>query len=266
MLQLHHRVQGNTQESAGDKAPLVLIHGLFGSMENLGGIARLLADNFVIHSLDMRNHGRSPHAQMMDYSLMAADVIRYMDNAGIEKAHLLGHSMGGKTAMQIALEYPQRVEKLIVADIAPVAYPPHHKDILAGLTALDPASLSSRQEADELVKPYVPELPVRQFLLKNLQKGVDGRFSWRMNLPAIQQNYMNIMAGQDAQQPFPGPVLFVKGGNSDYIQPKHREHIARLFPAAGLRVIPHTGHWLHAEKPELFARVAERFLMNEDSE
>lgn len=257
-LKLHHRVQGEGED-------ILLIHGLFGSMENLGAIARLLSNQFTVHSLDMRNHGRSPHHDLMSYDLMAADIMQYLKSAKLDKVHLLGHSMGGKVAMQFALSNAGRVKTLIVADIAPVAYPPRHSDVFDGLLAINPNELKSRTEADNILREYVKETAVRQFLMKNLVKSAPEGFCWRMNLNAIHNQYQQLMAGQHSETPFSGPVLFIKGGNSDYIQNRHKEQIETLFPSVHLRVIPNTGHWLHAEKPELFARVVKRFLGVEDN-
>lgn len=253
-LALYHRV-------SGEGAPLVLLHGLFGSLDNLNGVAHRLSSHFQVHALDLRNHGRSPHADSMSYADMAGDVLDYLDRQGIERCSLLGHSMGGKTAMQLALTAPLRMERLIVADIAPVSYPPHHDEILAGLAAVNPSALQSRGEADQILADYVPELPVRQFLLKNLVRREGDGFAWRMNLPVIRRCYHQITLGQHGDAPFTGPVLFIKGGNSNYIQARHREQVARLFPHAEVRIIPGTGHWLHAEKPEVFAALCERFLL-----
>ncbi len=253
VLNLHHKIQG-------EGAPLVLVHGLFGSLENLGMVARLLAKGYQVHSLDMRNHGRSPHSHAMNYRLMAEDICHYLDQKGLERASFLGHSMGGKAVMQLALCHPQRVDRLIVADIAPVAYPPHHDAILEGLQALDLSGLTSRQQADEQLTPFVSEAAVRSFLLKNLIKAGAGQFAWRMNLQAIVQNYREIIVGQSGPAPFERPVLFVMGGKSDYLRAEHQPQVQALFPRASVRVIPDTGHWLHAEKPELFAKVVERFL------
>jgi len=254
-VNLHHRVTGTGQ-------PLVMLHGLFGSQENLGAISRLLAEQYQIHGLDLRNHGRSPHTQAHSYPSMVADVIAYMDRIGLERAHFIGHSMGGKTAMQLALTHPDRVERLVVLDIAPVLYKPHHQQILAGLQSLDLATLGSRTEADQQLAAYVPELAVRQFLLKNLVKTGPDRFGWRINLESLIRNYQEILVGQAPQPPFPRPALFVKGGDSDYIQAEHWPVIQELFPAAVMRIIPRTGHWLHAEKPEVVAAAARRFLMS----
>ena len=253
MLKLHAKV-------AGKGEPIILLHGLFGSLENLGGIARLLSKSFEVHSLDLRNHGRSPHHQQMHYASLAADVEHYMNSVNLDKVHILGHSMGGKTGMQLALDFPERVNKLIVADIAPVQYGRHHDDVFQGLQRIDPSQLKSRQQADELIRKDVPEIAVRQFLLKNLVKHGAGSFGWRMNLSAIKDNYIHIIAGQHHERAFAGKVLFIKGGASDYIKPQYKEHTIKLFPKAEIRVIPNTGHWLHAEKPDVFTAICKRFL------
>lgn len=255
-LELHHRV-------AGEGDPLIVLHGLFGSLENLGGVTQRLTDGWQVHALDLRNHGRSPHADDMGYPAMADDVIHYMDRQGLDRAAVLGHSMGGKTAMEIALDHPDRVERLIVADIAPVDYPPHHDDIIDGLTGLDLGRLKSRGEADKALSAKVPVAAVRQFLLKNLVRADDGGYRWRLNLDAIERHYDQIAAAPTAQGPFEGPTLFIKGGDSDYITDEHRSAVSRLFPRAQLRIIQGTGHWLHAEKADLFATLCRRFLDGE---
>lgn len=252
-VQLHHRVTGNGE-------PVILLHGLFGSLDNLNGVARRLAESRQVHALDLRNHGQSPHVSNMSYAAMAGDVLGYMDDQGLARAALLGHSMGGKTAMELALRHPDRVSRLIVADIAPVAYPRHHDSILAGLRAVTPSRIGSRREADAILADHVPELAVRQFLLKNLVRKGPDHFVWRMNLDVIERCYDRLVGGQDIDASYEGPVLFIKGGDSDYLQNRHRQTVERLFPRARLRVIPGTGHWLHAEKPDLFATLCERFL------
>lgn len=252
---------------SGDGPPLILLHGLFGSLENLGGISRRLQDQWQIHALDQRNHGSSPHTNTMDYPAMADDVLAYMDARGLDKAAILGHSMGGKTAMQVALRAPERVERIIVADIAPVTYHPRHDAVLEGLTSVDLGSIRSRQDADSFLAGYVEEPGVRQFLLKNLVRVTDderndnpGPYRWRLNLPVIERCYHQLAQAPEGDGPFEGPVLFIKGADSAYIQEKHRDSIRRLFPNADLRIITGTGHWLHAEKPDSFAALCRRFL------
>ncbi|NMT63262.1 alpha/beta fold hydrolase [Marinobacter orientalis] len=259
-VELNYRITGDGQ-------PLILLHGLFGSLDNLGGISRRLQDQWQIHALDQRNHGSSPHTDIMDYPSMADDVLAYMDARELDKVALLGHSMGGKTSMQVALQAPERVDRIIVADIAPVTYRPRHDAVLEGLTSIDLATIRSRQDADEVLADYVEEPGVRQFLLKNLVRVADnerndypGTYRWRLNLPVIEQCYSRLAQAPDGDGPFEGPVLFVKGADSAYIQEKHRDEIRRLFPNADLRIINGTGHWLHAEKPDSFAALCRRFL------
>jgi esterase len=259
-VELHHRVTGEGE-------PVILLHGLFGSLDNLGVIARGLEDRWQVHALDQRNHGRSPHTEAMGYPEMADDVLAYMDARGIDRATILGHSMGGKVAMQLALKAPERVERIIVADISPVTYQPRHDHVLEGLKAVDTSHLKSRQDADRVLSEYVEEAGVRQFLLKNLasvpaseQEEGGGRYRWRLNLPVIDQSYTALSAAPEGQGPYEGPVLFIKGADSAYIQTKHRETIMGLFPNADLRIIDGTGHWLHAEKPDTFVALCRRFL------
>ncbi|XOZ32251.1 alpha/beta fold hydrolase [Halomonadaceae bacterium KBTZ08] len=246
----------------GDGPPLILMHGLFGAGDTLGGVRRRLAPEYEVHSLDLRNHGDSPHVASMSYPEMAADVLAYMDRVGLDQAHLLGHSMGGKTAMELALMAPERVHRLIVADIAPVAYEPHHDAIQDALEALEPATVTSRREADAVLARFIDDKGVRQFLLTNLVPG-EGGFRWRMNVAGILGCYEQIMAGPSTSGDFAGPTLFVRGGASDYIQSHHQEAVQGYFPNAQLKVIPEAGHWLHAEKPDLFARICHRFLAGE---
>lgn len=253
MLKLNHKVSGQGE-------PVVLVHGLFGSLENLGMVARGLSNHYEVHSLDVRNHGRSPHSDVHTYDAIVGDIIGYLDSCGITRCHFLGHSMGGKAVMHLALNFPDRVKKLIVADIAPVQYEPHHNEIFDGLLSLPLAELQSRGEADKMLAKTVKEIPVRQFLLKNLVKHGSSGFSWRMNLKSLCKNYHHIMAGQSATTPFEGEVLLIAGGRSNYVQNHHRDHVLKLFPQISMRIIPDTGHWLHAEKTELFVKLCERFL------
>jgi esterase len=240
--------------------PLLVMHGLFGSLGNWSWHCRQLSKDFAVYGLDLRNHGASPHSDEMDYTHMAQDVLEFMDDHGIARAHLLGHSMGGKVAMQVALSAPQRVERLVVADIAPVTYRGEHDDIFAGLLAIDLAALQSRTEADHILAPYEPDELVRQFLLTNLMKNPEGGFHWRINLPVLQSNYERLREKPAATGPFEGPTLFVKGALSNYITEQHRDDILARFPRARTKVIMHTGHWLHAEKPETFYRIVLQFL------
>lgn len=229
-------------------------------MENLGGLARPLSEFYQVHSLDLPNHGRSAHTQHIDLPSMAAAVVAWMDAQGIEKTAIIGHSLGGKTAMELALWMPQRISKLVVIDIAPVHYPPHHNQVFAALARVIPEQLGNRADAEALMAPLVPEVAIRSFLLKNLLKQESG-FRWRMNLPVITRDYPALIAG-NRDGVFHGGALFIKGGDSDYVTPDHRDLIVARFPNAQLKIVPNTGHWLHAEKPELVSKLALRFLQN----
>lgn len=248
---LYHRCSG-----AG--APLILIHGLFGSLENLGAVARSLAKEYQVYSVDLPNHGRSPHLDNANLERMAEQLSQWMSAQGLKRAHVVGHSLGGKVAMELALSAPDKVERLVVIDIAPVAYPSRHSDVFAGLLALDPAVIARRSEADQLLREYVPEPAIRTFLLKNLIK-TDTAFQWRMNLADLHRQYPELIKGNRPGS-FERPVLFLKGAHSDYVTSAYKDDIVKRFPEVQLRVVEGTGHWLHAEKPELVSTLILRFL------
>ncbi len=258
ILTLHHQHFGLPDDGSG--TPLVILHGLFGSLENWGSQARQLGAAHPVYALDLRNHGRSPHSERMDYPLMARDVLHTLDQLGLERVLLMGHSMGGKAAMQLALDAPQRVAKLLVVDIAPRSYPRQHDDIFNALRELDLAALASRQAADAAIVERVPDPSIRSFLLKNLQRNASGGFRWKMNLDALYCEYENIALQPHGDTPYRGPTLFIKGGLSDYIQRGDREAILRLFPTAGYKIIHGAGHWPHVEKPGPFSKIALDFL------
>jgi esterase len=210
--------------------------------------------------VDLRNHGTSFHSDEMSYPQQAADVLALLDALALDQVSLVGHSMGGKVAMQLAKQAPTRVGKLVVADIAPVTYPhARHQNVFAGLNATLRQPAQSRSEAEALLAQYVEIPGVRQFLLKSFAKGKSG-WGWRFNVPALERNYANIMGWPDDQTRFEGPALFIKGGDSDYMQPTHTETVMAQFPAAKARVIAGAGHWLHAEKPVLFNKLVVDFL------
>lgn len=244
---------------AGEGETLVLMHGLFGSLENLGVVARQLQKHFRVISLDLPDHGRSPHSESFSYQGYGDSVIATLDQLGVTQFSLLGHSMGGKVAMHIALRYPQRVNKLLVADIAPVTYPPRHDAVFKALQAVNLKQLTSRKEADQQMAEFLTEMGVRQFLLKGLDKD-DSGFRWRFNLPMLIRDYLAISEGIVSDQQYTSPSLFVIGGNSNYVTQAHQKEILALFPNATAKIINDAGHWLHAEKPFVFAGIAERFF------
>lgn len=248
-------------EITGQGQAIVLIHGLFGSYENLGVIARALAGQWQVVNLDMRNHGRSDWHDNMSYASMAEDVKETLDHLGLDQVILLGHSMGGKIAMEFALRYPARVSKLILADISPVQNRPRHLGILSALESIDLNNLQSRQQADQQLALSITESGVRQFLLKSLYKE-DDQFRWRFNIKALSANYQQLLEAPASKGPYTGPTLFIKGAESDYLLPEHQSLIQHLFPHSKAKVIMGTGHWLHAEKPVAFAKIVTDFLLS----
>ena len=245
---LHYLDQGQGQ-------PLVILHGLFGTLDNWQTLARRWATEAGLRvvSVDLRNHGRSFHAPEISYALMAADVLALFDHLALgPDATLLGHSMGGKVAMCFALAYPARLARLVVLDIAPrFSDMAHQDDIIAGLQAVDLATIQSRAEADAALAGHIPQAGVRQFLLKNLYRDAQNNFAWRINLPALAAALPAIGAATEAASPFLKPTLFIRGGNSNYITPDDKLHgIPALFPNSQLATVIDAGHWVHAEKPD----------------
>ncbi len=239
--------------------PLVLLHGLFGSARNFGTVQREFARNRRTIALDLRNHGASPHAGDMRYEVMADDVMDTLHHLSALPATLLGHSMGGKVAMQAAITRPDVVDRLIVADIAPVAYPPHLRDLAAAMAALPLTPGMARAQADVALAAAVPDAGMRAFLLQNLQLGQAPM--WRIGLDEIVEAFPDIEAWDAAVgAQYHGPVLFIAGSNSNYIQPAHRPAIKALFPNARLVTLKNAGHWLHADNPTGFISVVESFL------
>lgn len=250
---VHFKQQGQGQA-------VILLHGLFGSLDNLGLLARALSEHFQVISVDLRNHGASFHHPMMDYPSQAQDILALLDHLGLTKAAIVGHSMGGKVAMQLAKLAPSRVSQLVVADIAPVAYPQvRHHNVFAGLHATEQGHFASRAMVESCLAEHI-ELPfVRQFLLKSLAKTEQG-WRWRFNVSALWQNYATIMGWPDDTRRYEGPVLFIKGALSDYMLAEYREQALAQFPHANVRILANTGHWLHAQKPAIFNKWVVDFL------
>lgn len=253
-------------ERYGQGHPLIILHGLFGSLENWRTLSKVFAQSFTVFALDQRNHGRSPHSDDFNYQTMGEDVHEFMERHDLASAYVLGHSMGGKVAMQFVLTYPDLVNRLIVVDIAPKVYPPGHDDVFAGLYALNLATLHSRQEAETALAPHLPDLALRQFLLKNLAREDSGAFTWRINLDGIYHNYHEMLKMFTANSQFPKPTLFIRGANSGYIRNIDLVTIRDIFPAAQLTTIPNSGHWVHAEAPREFAQAVLNFLTADSSE
>jgi esterase len=239
--------------------PLIILHGFFASARNWRNVAVKLADQFYVYVLDQRNHGASFHDPLMDYPTMAADLLAFIEQQDLTKVSLLGHSMGGKVAMWFALNYPDRVNKLIVADIAPVSYVHCFNHIIGSLQALPLEQISNRKQAEEYLAAAIPEPSYRQFLLQNLVL-VNGTYAWRVDLAVFYQSAPAIIAFPDTNKiaPFVGTSLFIAGQQSDYVT---AETISSLFPTAKLTVIAGAGHWLHVQQPDAFITQVKHFLM-----
>lgn len=253
-MKLFFREQGQGQ-------PMVILHGLFGSSDNWLTQAKLFAPHYRVMSIDQRNHGQSPHSDDFDYQCMVSDLDEFIQDKKLNGPIVIGHSMGGKAAMNLAVAHPDKISKLIVVDIAPRAYNLEHYTIVEGLKAIDIANLTTRNEADTVLSEHVPEPDVRQFLLKNLQRKSTGGFSWKINLPVIAEKLSNIGLDLQFEGQFEKPTLFIRGAKSKYVRDEDWQRIIKIFPSAKLETMD-TGHWVQAEKPQEFADVVMKWLSN----
>ena len=244
----------------GSGPPLIILHGIFGSSDNWGTLGRQFGEFRQVYLVDQRNHGRSPHDPQFNYQVMVEDLHQFIVQHGLLKPDIMGHSMGGKTAMFFATKYPDMINKLVVVDIAPRAYPVHHDFILRGLSALPLDKLQSRQQADTELARYIDNPAIRQFLLKNLQR-TDQGFRWKINLPVIQENIAHVGQGLGPEDVFTHPTLFIRGGLSPYIQEEDYADIASHFPNSKVVTIPGATHWVHADKPFELYKTVKSFLL-----
>ena len=245
----------------GSGSPLVILHGFLGMGDNWKTLALKFADQgYQVHLVDQRNHGRSFHDAQFTYNLLSEDLCHYCIHHKLQRVVLIGHSMGGKTAMTFATQNPHLCAKLVVADIGPKAYPQHHQFILKGLSELDNTQLTSRKQAEEILTTYVPEPGVRQFLLKNLYWVASGQLGLRVNVPALSTHAEQIGQALKEEARFDGPTLFLKGAHSGYIEATDLWLMQHHFPMATLQQIERAGHWLHAENPEDFLAAVSAFL------
>jgi esterase len=251
--------------------PLFILHGLFGQCDNWQTIAKgLAADGHEIYTVDQRNHGLSFHSDQMNYPAMARDLNELITDLGFSQISLLGHSMGGKTALQFAISHPEKVRQLFVADIAPRSYPPHHQQIIAALKQIDFDNVKTRKAAEAQLSVSIPDFSTRQFLLKNLYWKSDARLDWRFNLKAIEEHISELGAQINFQTPNRPDLVFtqkdfqtcfIRGGNSKYLSDDDAKSIHRNFPDARIETIPGAGHWLHADKPQEFISLVHSLLL-----
>ncbi|MCU0430883.1 MAG: alpha/beta fold hydrolase [Cytophagaceae bacterium] len=254
-LSVFYRTLGEPQHP-----PLFILHGLFGSGDNWLTLSKQLSERYFVVVPDARNHGKSPHSDVFHYASMAEDVLRLMDTLNLDKVHLVGHSMGGKTAMNLVSRFPQRIKSLMVVDIAPRYYPPHHQSVLNGFYALPLETLESRQQAEQLLGQHISDEGIKQFMLKNLYRNESGAFAWRMNLPVISKHIEEIGQAQVFPSAISLPIMFVRGERSDYIRNEDWDSIRQVFPQASLTTVAGAGHWVQAEKPQEFAQILLNFL------
>lgn len=254
MINLHSTV-------LGEGKPLLILHGFLGMGDNWKTLGNKFAEaGFQVHLLDLRNHGRSPHSNEMSYEVMAQDINEYCTRNSLKNILLLGHSMGGKVAMQAAGGFPDLIEKLIIVDISPKYYAPHHQQIMEGLATLEKAQLSSRTDAEELLKQFIKDDGTRLFLLKNLYWKTKGELALRLNLEVLKDNIEEVGKALPSKTHFENPTLFIKGEKSGYITKDDEKSILHHFPTAEIVSIPGAGHWVHAEKMSEFYAEVMRFI------
>ena len=251
----------------GTGFPLIIIHGLLGSSDNWMTISKSFAEHFSVFMIDLRNHGRSPHSEEFSVDAMMDDLLEFMKDQQLESAVVLGHSLGGWIAMNFAVRFPEKVDKLIVVDFAPRKYQNNLIGFLKWLLNWDISRIKSLREADQQLEEIFKEPAVRGFIMKSLKsrrsagaEKKNGGFEWKPNLKAIYDNLDQVSGHLDEGQMFEKPTLFIRGGNSDYIQPKDEPHIKKHFPSSSIKTIVEAGHWVHADKPMWFVRVVDRFL------
>lgn len=245
---------------SSDKPWILLVHGLFGSLDNLSALRRQLTETYQVLSVDLPDHGKSAFTQAFSFAQYAKLIFKLVDRLKIKQLSIVGHSLGGKVAMQLAIDQPELISHLIVLDIAPVQYTAHHKKVFQGLNNVMLSGITSRKEADIALSKYVVDSSTRQFLLKSLYHE-NAIWKWRFNLSLLETDYGKLSAAIGTEQPYFGPVLFIKGENSDYLVPKYKKAVLKLFPNSQAKMISDTGHWLHAEKPELCAKIILAFLL-----
>ena len=248
-------------KKTGEGSPLIILHGLFGMSDNWISLSKQFAENgFLVYAVDARNHGRSPHSDEFNYPVMTEDVYQLMVDEGMASASVIGHSMGAKTAMWLACQHPDRVNKLIVADMAPRAYPPHHQSVLTAIHSVDLHHITSRKEAEIALQKTLRDSGTIQFLLKNLYHSQDEKLAWRFNLQGIEKNIESVGSSLPENFRYNGETLFLKGANSGYITEEDTASIKKHFPNALIETIADAGHWIHAENPAGFMSAALNFL------
>lgn len=265
-MQLHYQILDNQtlheptlgEPTLNQNPPLVLLHGLFGSGDNWGTVAKHFSQQYQVISVDLRNHGKSPHSDSQTYVDMANDLLELCDRLNLARIHLLGHSLGGKTAMQFATHYPDRLEKLIVVDMAIRTYPDSYTHMIDAMLAVDLSTMQSRSDVDKALISSIPHTMVRQFLLMNLIR-TENKLAWRINLAALRNNYPHMIKAICENAHYEKPSLFIRGERSDYVTDTDINHLKTHFINAEFASLP-TNHWVHAEQPQAFIEVVQNYL------
>jgi esterase len=247
-------------EVVGEGHPLVILHGLLGSADNWRSMSRRLGAHYKVFAIDLRNHGRSPHSDIFDYDVMTADLREFMEQQALRRIMLLGHSMGGKVAMQFAIDYSEQVDRLVIVDITPKPYELSQRYLLKALRSLDLTRYKSFADVDAALAANVSGDSLRQFLLKNLARDENGRLRWRIHLEAIYRNYDKLARGLAPVRTFDKPTLFIRGGRSNYIEDDDAALIRQMFPQAEISTLAEAGHWVHVDAPEEFFQTVLNFL------
>ena len=242
-MKLHYRKYGEGE-------PLIILHGLFGSSDNWHTLARRWGQSFKVYTLDQRNHGSSPHESAMNYEELAQDLHQFITQERLGPVHIVGHSMGGKVGMLFASKYPDLVLSLVVLDIGMERVKGKHEFILRALQRINPDEYSSRDEIRKVLEAMIESAPIRQFLLKNILRSLDGSLGWKFNRDALLEHYEDLTMSLDLNQPYIGSTLFLRGENSDYLEAALSAEMLQYFPLAQLQTIKGAGHWLHADKPD----------------
>jgi len=249
----------------GDGQPVIILHGIFGISDNWVTIGRRIAEKFDVHILDQRNHGQSPHSDTFNYYVLVDDLVEFIEDHQLVNPILIGHSMGGKVAMNFALEYPQRIDKLIVVDMSVRPYPARkqHMDIMSAMLSIDFDEVDTRDEVEKIINEKVNSPHISQFVLKNLYRIGKKRLSWRLNIEDIYNNIENVFEGIDSPYTFDNPSLFVRGGASDYVIDEDYNLIRKNFPNAQFKTIKGASHWVHADAPDELCMNFSEFLEKE---
>lgn len=253
---LHSKITGDHPKH------LLIFHGLFGQSDNFATLSKQFAEFYTVHAIDLRNHGRSFHSDDMSFEAMSGDILNYLDHHNIGSCFLLGHSLGGRSVIEFSYKHPERIDKLIVADMSPKAYPPHHQGIIKALNSVDFDKVEKRSDVEEVLKQYIPDMGTRQFLLKNVYHADNGKYAFRFNLKALTDSYHSMVGGNLSDGVFDKPALFLRGEKSNYVPDEDFDLIHRHFPQAVIQTVANSGHWVHAENPQDFFQKTIAFLEN----